>query len=94
LLDKEFPIEVKYTDSFEEIQNYQRDKKGFAIFQSLIMISWAFFGLFYVNPALWHYSSGIFKDKEYHATLFWMFLQSWVDKPLSIPFSLDPLFLK
>jgi len=42
---------------------------------------------------LWHYSASIFPDNEYKCTLFWMFLQQWISKPLDIPFSLYSNFV-
>lgn len=80
-------------EKFASTQAYQKDKRIFGIFKDWVMFGWAVFGLFYIAPALWHYSYGIFPDNEYKCTLFWMFLQGWVDKPLAIPFSLYSNFV-
>lgn len=74
-------------------QNYQKDKRQFGFIKDWVMFAWAVTSLMYITPALWHYSAGIFGDQEYKVTLFWMFLQQWVDKPLSIPFSLYSHFV-
>jgi len=75
-------------EKFLSSQAYQKDKRVFSIFKDWVMFAWGIFSLFYITPALWHYSLGIFPDNEYKCTLCWMFLGGWVDKPLSIPFSL------
>lgn len=78
---------------FAESQAYQKDKRVFGFVKDWIMFSWGIFSLFFITPALWHYSAGIFPDQEYKATLCWLFLGQWVDKPLSVPFSLYSHFV-
>jgi len=73
---------------FLESQAYNKDKRIFGVFRDWVMFAWAVFGLFFIQPAIWHYSASIFPDDEYKCTLLWMFIGNWVDKPLSIPFSL------
>jgi len=84
---KTLGIKVDET-KFLESQAYQKDKRLFGFVKAWVMFAWGIFSLFYVTPALWHYSAGIFPDNEYKCTLCWLFIQQWVDKPLSIPFSL------
>jgi len=73
---------------FLESQNYQKDKRVFGFVKDWVMFAWGIFSLFYITPALWHYSVSVFGDNEYKTTLFWLFLQQWTDKPLSIVFTL------
>lgn len=78
-------------EEFLKTQCYQKDKKVFGFVKDPIMFLWAVFQLFYITPALWHYSASVFKDAthfEYKCTLFWLFLQQWIDKPLSCTVSL------
>jgi len=80
-------------EKFLASQSYNKDKRVFGFVKDWIMFAWGIFSLMYVTPALWHYSASIFGDNEYKCTLFWMFLQQWVDKPLSVPFSLISSFV-
>jgi STE24 endopeptidase len=97
--EKEPPAELKTLGikcdeaKFLESQAYQKDKRVFGFVKDWVMFAWGVFSLFVITPALWHYSVGIFPDNEYKCTLCWLFLQQWVDKPLSIPFSLYSNFV-
>merc|ERR1719498_1326024 len=80
-------------EKFMTSQAYQKDKRVYGFFKDIIMFSWGVFSLYYITPALWHYSASTFPDSEYKCTLFWLFLQQWVSKPLDIPFSLYSNFV-
>jgi len=87
---KKYGIEVN-EEEFLKTQDYQKDKKVYGFVKGPIMFLWAVFSLFYICPALWHYSADKFEGSdyfEYKVTLFWLFLQQWVDKPISVVFSL------
>jgi len=87
---KHYGIDVDEAE-FLKTQDYQKDKKVYGFVKDPICFAWAVFQLFYVTPALWHYSANLFKGSSYFevkCTLCWMFLQGWVGKPLECAFSL------
>eukprot|EP00419_Tripos_fusus_P011218 CAMPEP_0172663096 /NCGR_PEP_ID=MMETSP1074-20121228/5710_1 /TAXON_ID=2916 /ORGANISM="Ceratium fusus, Strain PA161109" /LENGTH=461 /DNA_ID=CAMNT_0013479043 /DNA_START=90 /DNA_END=1475 /DNA_ORIENTATION=+ len=99
---KEVPPELKYVgvecnkEEFLKTQDYQKDKRLFGFVKDPLGFAWAVFNLFYTGPALWHFSSSLFEKGdyfEYKCTLCWLFLQGWVDKPLSSAFSLYSSFV-
>lgn len=78
---------------FLESQAYQKDKRRFGFFKDNVSFFYQLIQLFF-TPALWHFSVSVWgKDKEYHVTLFWLFMGQWIDKPLSIPLSLYSNFV-
>jgi STE24 endopeptidase len=93
---KELGVEVNEKE-FLDTQAYQKDKRIFGFVKAWVFFFYQVWQLMYVTPALWHYSYSIFHDKgdywEYKTTLFWLFLGSWVDKPLAIPFALYSTFV-
>jgi STE24 endopeptidase len=83
-----------FEKTFLESQAYTKDKKEFGLFKENFMFCWALLNLM-IAPALWRYAWDTFDGdyREYKATLFWLFLQQWLDKPVSIPFSLYSTFV-
>jgi len=89
--ETEPPAELQGTvpqEKFLEAQAYQKDKRIFGFFRDWIICFREKVDLFVLSPFLWHYAASTFPDSEYKTTLFWFFLQQWVDKPISIPISL------
>jgi STE24 endopeptidase len=79
---------------FKESQVYQTDKRLFGFFRDNVNFAWDKLALFVIAPFLWQVSVDYFgKDAEYKATLCWLFLQGWVDKPKDIPMSLYSNFV-
>jgi len=91
------PEEYKGTvdkPKFLESQAYQKDKRlfGFARDWFNFFVSQA--QLFVITPWLWHFAVRTCgREAEYSCTLFWLFLQQWVEKPVSIPISLYSNFV-
>lgn len=84
-----------FEEMFLKSQAYQKDKKQFGLFKENFSFCWALLSLM-IAPALWKIAWNTFEDgdyKEYKVTLYWLFLQQWVDKPISIPFSLYSNFV-
>lgn len=87
---KKYGIEVN-DEEFLKTQDYQKDKKTFGFVRDPIFFLWAVIQLFYITPALWHYSASLFEGANYFevkTTLCWLFLQQWVGKPIECAFSL------
>jgi len=83
-------------DEFLKNQDYQKDKRIFKFIKTWVMFAWSLLSLMYITPALWHHAMDTFGYVdywEYKVTLYWMFLQQWVEKPLGIPFSLYSNFV-
>jgi len=77
------------SDKFLESQKYQVDKRCFGFVQDNLRFVWQMAQLFLISPLMWQFSLSVFGvDAEYKTTLFWLFLNQWVDKPLDIPLSL------
>jgi STE24 endopeptidase len=95
--ETEVPKELAGTvDSakFLESQVYQKDKRIFGFVKDNISFAWDKVGLFFITPMLWQLSvAWCGKEAEYKTTLCWLFLQQWVDKPISIPISLYSNFV-
>jgi len=84
-----------FQDMFLKGQYYCKDKKQFGLFKENVGFCWALLNLM-IQPALWRFAWGTFDGKEYQeykATLFWLFLQQWVDKPIGVAFSLYSNFV-
>jgi STE24 endopeptidase len=84
-------------EEHEKAQLYQYDKRVFGIFKALFMFPFQQVMLIWGNPFVWKYVTGIFDPTEgwgeYKATLAWLFILSWVDKPLDIAFTLYSNFV-
>eukprot|EP00913_Durusdinium_trenchii_P012759 g11980.t1 len=79
---------------FLESQAYQKDKRVFGFVKDWVSFIYDKVQLFLITPLLWHYAVGVFgEEAEYSCTLFWLFLLQWVEKPISIPFSLYSNFV-
>eukprot|EP00439_Symbiodinium_sp_Y106_P027474 s4205_g3.t1 len=79
---------------FLESQVYQKDKRLFGFVKDWVSFIYDKVQLFLITPWLWHYAVAVFGDEaEYSCTLFWLFLLQWVEKPISIPFSLYSNFV-
>jgi len=73
---------------FAESQLYQKDKRLFGFVRDTITFLWDKVGLFFLAPATWMFAVSVFgKEAEYKVTLFWLFLQQWMDKPINLPLS-------
>lgn len=98
-LEKEPPEFIKTvvgkdTEEFLTSQAYQRDKRTFGMLHSWIGCFVSLPMLIVVNPYVWHWSVSIVgEDAEYQATLLWLFVLRWLDKPLEIPFSVYSNFV-
>jgi len=58
------------------------------------MFFWGLVCLFVVQPLTFNIAAGVMgTESEYKVTLFWLFIQQWVDKPLEIPFSIYSNFV-
>jgi STE24 endopeptidase len=84
-------------EEHKKAQIYQYDKRVFSIFKSLVMFIFQNLGLIFINAYVWHYVAGIIDPNEgwgeYKATLAWLLILHWVDKPLDIPFALYSNFV-
>ncbi|CAE7899557.1 FACE1 [Symbiodinium necroappetens] len=79
---------------FLESQVYQKDKRLFGFVKDWVSFIYDKVQLFLITPWLWHYAVAVFgEEAEYSCTLFWLFLLQWVEKPISIPFSLYSNFV-
>jgi len=79
---------------FLESQAYQTDKRLFGFVRDTINFLWDKVGLFLLVPACWQAAVSVFgEEAEYKTTLLWLFLQQWVDKPISIPLALYANFV-
>jgi len=84
-------------EEHKKAQFYQYDKRVFSIFKSLVMFPFQNAMLIWGNTYVWYYVVGIYDPNEgwgeYKATLLWLLILHWVDKPLDIPFSLYSNFV-
>ncbi|CAE7661358.1 FACE1 [Symbiodinium sp. CCMP2456] len=79
---------------FLESQVYQKDKRLFGFVKDWVSFIYDKVQLFLITPWLWHYAVAVFgEEAEYSCTLFWLFLLQWVEKPITIPFSLYSNFV-
>ncbi|CAL1129092.1 unnamed protein product [Cladocopium goreaui] len=79
---------------FLESQAYQKDKRLFGFVKDWVSFIFDKVQLFLITPWLWHYAVSVFgEEAEYSCTLFFLFLLQWVEKPISIPFSLYSNFV-
>lgn len=71
--------------TFLETQAYAKDKRQFSMLCSWVDFAFSAVSLLYISPALWRWSGRVCgAENECSRTLFWMFVSSWVDKPLGI----------
>merc|ERR1719161_359517 len=84
-------------EEHKKAQSYQYDKRVFGICKTMVMFPFQQVMLIWGNPFVWKYVTGMIDPSEgwgeYKATLAWLFLLSWVDKPVDIPFSLYSHFV-
>lgn len=88
---KELGVEEK---TFVESQAYNKDKRIFSMLHSWIGFAFNKVCLAMVHPAVWKFSVGVCgADHEYKATLLWMLILQWIDKPIDIVCSLYKNFV-
>lgn len=79
---------------FMESQNYQKDKRMFGFVRDWVSFAVDKLSLFVITPAAWAFASRVCgPGAEYSATLLWLFLVQWSEKPVSIPMSLYSNFV-
>jgi len=84
-------IEVK---QFLDSQAYQKDRRAFSMLCSWVNFSFNNLCLVFSSPAAWKFCARICgAENECRATLLWMLITSWVDKPLSIAESVYSTFV-
>mmetsp|Transcript_121317 Transcript_121317/g.258981 ORF Transcript_121317/g.258981 Transcript_121317/m.258981 type:complete len:427 (-) Transcript_121317:216-1496(-) len=95
--ETEVPGELRDTvdeKKFLESQAYQKEKRLFGFVRDNISFVWDKVGLFLITPWMWQVAvAAVGPNAEYKATLLWLFLLQWVDKPISIPLSLYSNFV-
>jgi len=95
--ETEVPKELQGTvdpQKFLESQSYQKDKRLFGFVKDTISFVFDKLQLFYIMPACWAFAVSVCgPDSEYKATLLWLFILQWVEKPVNIPLSLYSNFV-
>lgn len=73
---------------YKESQVYQYDKRTFSIFREWVNFPFQQVMLIWGNPFVWHWVvKTVGPDAEYKATLLWLLVLHWIDKPLELGFS-------
>lgn len=72
-------------EDFASSQVYQADRREFGIFKSNIHYVWGKIGLFFTMPFVWKICSDVLgAENEVKVTLAYLFVNSWIDKPLDL----------
>jgi len=90
--EKVMPEDVKLLNveetKFQDSQAYQADTRGWGMKKSWIKFFHEKLSLVLITPAVWSFANHVCEGHEYKATLLWLFICQWLDKPLDIPLSL------
>lgn len=90
--EKVMPEDVKALNveekKFQDSQAYQTDTRSWGMKKSWLKFFHEKLSLIFITPAVWAFASSVCEGHEYKATLLWLFVCQWLDKPLDIPLAL------